>query len=190
MKQIILLIFLTISLFGGVEKEYILTVMESKINQSMKIAAQKELSSQAKAEKIFPIFEDIFDYGLMTKLSLGKENWSLMTQEQREEFTTHFISHLKNSYVDKIGLYTDEKLNIIELKEVNKKRVWLLTQFVGSKDTYDVTYKFHKSKNDGWLIYDVDIIGISLIQIYRAQFKNMMQKESFEALLSKVKSKQ
>ena len=187
MKHIVLLIFLMISLFG-VEKEDIPTVMESKINQSMNIIAQKELSPQTKAEKIFPIFLDIFDYGLMTKLSLGKTNWNLMSPKQRDEFTEEFKKHLKKSYVDKISLYTDEKLRIVELKEINKKRTWLVTQLIGSKDTYDITYKFYKSKADSWLIYDIDIIGISLIQIYRAQFKNFLQNESYEALLSKIKS--
>ncbi len=112
-----------------------------------------------------------------------------MSPEQREEFTTEFIKYLKNSYIEKISLYTDEKLNIIGLKELNKKRVLLLTQLIGSKDTYDITYKFYKTKNNNWLIYDVDIIGISLIKIYRVQFNNILEKESYETLLAKIKTK-
>jgi len=187
-RSIIVLILFTTSLLA-LQKEEIASVMESRINSSINIILEKNLNTEQKAEKIFPLFEDIFDYKFMTKLSLGKNNWYKMTPAQRTEFTQKFISHLKNSYVSKISLYTDEKLNILGLKEVGKKRVWLLTRLVGSKDSYDITYKFYKSKNNGWLIYDVDIIGISLIQIYRAQFNNILQNESYTALLGKIETK-
>lgn len=188
MRKIILLMFITISLFA-IEKRDIADIMENKINHATSIIAQKNLTQQEKAKMIFPLFKDIFDYKLMTKLSLGKANWEKMSKEQREEFTTEFIKYLKNSYIDKISLYTDEKLHIIGLKEVNKKRILLLTQLIGSKDTYDITYKFYKSKNSDWLIYDVDIIGISLIKIYRVQFKDILEKESYATLLGKIQTK-
>ena len=187
-KNIILLAFFTTSLLA-LQKEDIPSVMENRINSSIGIIAQEELSVKEKSKKIFPLFEDIFDYELMTKLSVGKLNWSKMTPEQRAEFTEKFVLHLKNSYVSKISLYTDEKLNIVKLEEVNTKRTWLLTKLIGTKDTYDITYKFYKSKNNDWLIYDVDIIGISLIQIYRAQFNNILQKESYATLLGKIETK-
>ena len=185
MKKIMLFVLITISLFA-VEKESISTIMESKITKSTSIIKEKDLTKQEKATKIFPLFENIFDYKLMTKLSLGKTNWSKMSNEQREEFTKKFISTLKHSYMEKLNLYTDEKLHIVELREVNKKRVWLLTELIGSKDTYDVTYKFYKSKQNGWLIYDVDIIGVSLVQVYRAQFNDALQNGTYKTLLSKL----
>ena len=188
MKKIIILLFITISLFA-IQKNDISSIMKNKINQATSIILQKELSQQEKAKNIFPLFDDVFDYKLMTKLSLGKSNWTKMTAPQREEFTTKFITHLKNSYVDKISLYRDEKLKIIKLKNINKKRIWLFTKLIGSKDSYDITYKFYKSKTKDWLIYDVDIIGISLIQIYRSQFNNILQNESYATLLSKLEKK-
>ncbi len=188
MRKIILLILISISLFA-IKKDNITSVMENKINQATSIIVQKNLTAQEKAKQIFPLFDEIFDYKLMTKLSLGKSNWVKMSHKQREEFTTEFIKYLKNSYIEKISLYTDEKLNIIGLKELNQKRVLLLTQLIGSKDTYDITYKFYKAKNNDWLIYDVDIVGVSLIKIYRVQFKDILEKESYETLLAKIKTK-
>lgn len=185
MKKIILFVFITASLFA-VEKENIISVMESKINKSTSIINQKDLSIEEKTKKIFPLFENIFDYELMTKLSLGKANWLKMNSEQKAEFTQKFIAHLKQSYMDKINLYTDEKLKIVELKDINKTRTWLLTELVGSKDTYAITYKFYQSKKKDWLIYDVDIIGVSLIQVYRAQFSNALEVGTYETLLSKL----
>lgn len=188
MKKIVLFILFTISLLA-VEKEDISSVMKDNINTATNIIKLKELNIEEKAEKVFPLFDNIFDYGLMTKLSLGKENWTKMNAQQREEFQEKFVQHLKQSYIKKLNLYTDEKLNIVELKNIKDDRVWLLTQMIGTQDTYDITYKFYKTENRGWLIYDVDIIGVSLLQIYRAQFDNALAKGSYETLLSKLEIK-
>jgi phospholipid transport system substrate-binding protein len=185
MKKIILFVFITISLFA-VEKENIVTLMESRINKSTSIVKQKDLTSEEKKKQMLPLFEGIFDYELMTKLSLGKTNWTKMSSEQKAEFTDKFITKLKNSYLEKVNLYTDEKLHIIGLEEVNPKRILLLTELIGNKDTYDVTYKFYKAQNDDWLIYDVDIVGVSLIQVYRAQFNDALQEGTYQTLLSKL----
>lgn len=186
MKKIVLMLFIAISLFA-LEKKNISIAMEYKINKATAIIKQTDLTQQEKAQMIFPIFEDVFDYTLITRLSLGRLNWSKMTPEQRDEFQKRFVKHLKNSYMDKIGLYTDEKLEIVELREISEKRIELITKLIGSKDTYDIVYKFHKSKSGSWLIYDIDIIGISLIRTYRSQFNNVLEDESFETLLGKLK---
>lgn len=185
MKSFILLIFFSISLFA-IQKANISDYMEANILQATSIIKQKDLTNEEKSLKIFPLFDTVFDYKLMTKLSLGKDNWLKMTQEQRAEFTKQFIAKLKQSYIDKIDLYTDEKLHMVGLKEVNKKRILLLTQLVGHKDTYDINYKFYKSKDNNWLIYDVDIIGVSLIQVYRAQFSGALQNGSYQTLLDRL----
>lgn len=187
MKTLISIFLITVSLFA-LEKESISSAMEYKINRATQIIKKTDLTYEKKAQMIFPIFEDVFDYRLMTRLSLGRQNWSKMTLEQKEEFEKKFIEHLKSSYVDKIGLYTDEVLKIVELKEIGEKRLELVTQLVGSKDKYNITYKFHKSKTGDWLIYDIDIIGISLIQTYRSQFNNVLENETFEALLGKLQT--
>ncbi len=188
MRKILLLVLACISLYA-IQKKDIVPVMEQKINNATAIIVKKDLTLNEKANMIFPLFNDVFDYALMTKLSLGKSNWIKMSSEQRDEFTKKFIEQLKNSFVDKISIYTDEKLNIIGLKELNSKRTILLTQLVGTKESYDIAYKFYKTKTGDWLIYDVDILGISLIQIYRSQFNNILEHESYETLLGKIASK-
>ena len=37
------------------------------------------------------------------------------------------------------------------------------------------------------LIYDVDILGVSIIQTYRTQFADILAKESFDNLLEKLR---
>jgi phospholipid transport system substrate-binding protein len=187
MKNIILFILLfSISLFA-IERDEIVPVMTKKIDQATTILKeQKDLPTKVKADKIFNILDEVFDYKLMAKLSLGKSNWKSMNKEQREEFTKKFITHLKKSFMDKINLYTDEKIKILELKEPKKNILWLVTELMKDKDKYEIVYKFHKSKKSSWKIYDVNILGVSLIKTYRVQFANALKDGTYTALLNKL----
>lgn len=173
----------------AIEKENISSIMSEKIKTATKILQQKELDPEIKAEKVFSILDDAFDYNLMSRLSLGKETWSSISVEEKKEFVEKFVKYLKHSYVEKLKLYTNEVLNILEAKEINAQRVWLITELVGTQDRYEITYKFYQSRDNGWLIYDVDIVGVSLIQTYIAQFSDLLKDKPFSALLSKLEVK-
>ena len=56
-----------------------------------------------------------------------------------------------------------------------------------NNEVYEIIYKFYKTSSNDWLIYDVDILGVSIIQAYRTQFADALAKESFEKLMEKLK---
>ena len=45
-------------------------------------------------------------------------------------------------------------------------------------------------RNDRWLVYDVVIEGVSLINNYRTQFNKIIQTSSYQALVERMKNKQ
>jgi phospholipid transport system substrate-binding protein len=45
-------------------------------------------------------------------------------------------------------------------------------------------------KNGRWLVYDVNIEGVSLIANYRTQFNKVIQTESYDALVRRLRSKE
>lgn len=186
---IISLIIFAINPLFAVEKENITSIMSQKVKIATSILQQKDLDPATKGEKVFSLLDELFDYQLMSRLSLGKETWSKITPEEKKEFVEKFVKYLKNSYIDKLNLYTNEKLNIVGAKEINAQRIWLVTELIGKQDKYEITYKFYQAKENDWLIYDVDIIGVSLIQTYIAQFSDILKEKPFSALLSKLEIK-
>jgi phospholipid transport system substrate-binding protein len=186
---IIALIIFAINPLYAIEKANITPVMGQKIKIATTILQQKDLNATTKADKVFSLLDDVFDYQLMARLSLGKETWSKINAGEKKEFIDKFVKYLKHSYIAKLNLYTDEKLTIVGAKEINAQRIWLVTELIGAQDTYEITYKFYKAKNNDWLIYDVDIIGVSLIQTYIAQFSDILKEKPFSALLHKLEIK-
>ena len=46
-----------------------------------------------------------------------------------------------------------------------------------------------RRKDDEWLIYDISIEGVSLINNYRTQFNSIIIKSSYQNLVKKLKAK-
>ena len=52
-----------------------------------------------------------------------------------------------------------------------------------------IDYRMH-AKNGRWLVYDVIIEGVSLISNYRNQFNKVVQTESYQSLVQKLRAKE
>jgi len=172
-----------------------LALQESDISSSMRadidlatsILRNSQLQKTEKTAKLYAIFDSVFDYTLMAKLAIGGRQWESLTPTQQSEFTKLFEMKLKNSYMEKLDLYTDEKIVIKNLEKIKDTRIHLTTHLMRNGEVYEIVYKFYKDTNNNWMIYDVDILGVSIIQTYRTQFAEILAKESFNNLLNRLK---
>jgi len=187
MKNILKVLLLITALFtsaSAVKKDEIVSVMTSKVDSALDVLKQKDLNTTNKANKIFALIDEVFDYELMGKISLGKETWLKINNTQRAEFLKAFENKLKNSYVDKLELYTDQKVKILELTPYKKSRLQLKTEVVGKDEIYKINYNFYQNrKSNEWFIYDVDLLGVSIVQTYRKQFAGLLKEKTFDELL-------
>ena len=158
--------------------------METKLNAALGIIEKEELDRQAKQEKVAEIVGPLFDYALMSYYALGKTNWSGLSSEDKKRFTELFTQRLKESYLTKIALYTDEKI-VFETPIEEKNKIYIPTYFITQDENMSIVFKFIKRNND-WKIYDVEIEGISIISSYRSQFKETLQSGTIEELLTKL----
>lgn len=178
--------FFTNSLFA-IEESKIKDVMKERIDLVIAILQEKELTKELKTSRIFNIMDQFFDYKVMSQISLGKD-WKTISSEEQSQFIKAFELKLKNSYIEKLDLYTDEKIEIHSLEKLNPKRIKLLTYLIGKDEKYEIEYKFYKNDKDDWLIYDVNIIGVSIMQTYRQQFSGYLKNNSFKDLLASLNS--
>ena len=158
--------------------------LKSNLNKVFTVLQKKDLSPEAKNSEVEEIVTPMFDFELMAKLSLGKKYWPDLTQDQRERFTELFVERLRRSYLDKLTSYTDEKV-IYESPVAVKKKVHVPTQLVSKGNKISMLYKLYPSSNR-WKIYDIEIQGVSIIRSYRSQFKEILQKGTFDDLLKKM----
>jgi phospholipid transport system substrate-binding protein len=158
--------------------------LKSKLDAVFKVLQKKDLSQQAKNSQVVEIVTPMFDFELMGKLSLGKSYWPDLSPEQREKFTELFVERLRQSYLNKLTAYTDEKI-IYESPVAVKTKVHVPTELISKGKKISMLYKLYSS-NNSWKIYDVEIEGVSIIRSYRSQFNEILQKGTFEDLLQKM----
>lgn len=183
----ILFSFLLVATFGfALEFDKIDTTMEKNINQTIHILQTSNKNIESIAKEIFTMFDSIFDYHLMAQLSLSKK-YKTLSPSQQKEFDVAFEKNLKRSFTDKLHLYKDETMKVLGGQRTKANRYNLKTSIILDGKIHYITFKFHEFNQD-WKIYDVDILGISVIQTYRSQFADIISQEGFEKLLQKLES--
>ena len=158
--------------------------LKSNLDAVFAVLQNKDLSPQARNSEVVEIVTPMFDFKLMGKLSLGKKYWPDLSPEQRERFTELFVERLRQSYLNKLTAYTDEKI-IYESPVAVKKKVHMPTLLISKGKKISMLYKLYSSSNS-WKIYDVEIEGVSIIRSYRSQFNEILQKGTFDDLLQKM----
>ncbi len=162
--------------------------LKTSIDKVFTVLADKELTMDQKEINVVEITNSVFGYPLMAKLSLGKKHWSQFNPEQRAEFTNLFIKLFQDFYVDKLNLFSDEKVVFQPPIIANEKKVQIPTVLLSKGKEYSMQYKMAKTKK-GWRIYDIEIEGVSLIHTYRSQYNHILESGEIEDLLTKMREK-
>ena len=184
--KILLLVSFIITSANALKQDEIQVIMTKKIDNVLSILEQKSLPINKKGEQIIKIIDEVFDYELMARIALGKETWDTLNEQKQKEFTKIFETKLKNSYIEKLELYNDQKVKILGLNPYKNARLQLETELLGKEGTYKINYNFYNKSKDNieqWLIYDVDLVGVSIIQTYRQQFAGLLKEKTFDEML-------
>lgn len=185
--KIFLIVFILLSSLYAVNEENIEQTMKTKIDEVTMILKDKQVSKEEKAKKLFNKMDDVFDFETMAKISLGK-TFSTLDKQKQSQYLEKFTTKLKNSYLDKMDLYTNEEIKITSLQKPQDNRIYLNTIIVGKDKDYDVTYKFYEKNND-WLIYDVSILGVSIVKTFVKQFSEYLAVHNIDELISSFDDK-
>ena len=159
-------------------------LLKGKLESVIFILEKKDIDRQAKKKEIVEIVTPMFNFSLMSKLTLGKKHWPGLTKDQKEKFIELFTKRLKDSYLDKMMLYTDEKIKYKASVQI-KKKVHIPTILTSKDNKISMLYKLYKSKQ-GWRIYDIEVQGVSLISTYRSQFDEILRSKTVDDLLAKL----
>ena len=138
--------------------------------------------------EIRKVAQSLFDFEETARRTLGP-HWSARTAEERREFVGLFTDLLERAYVRRIDggaggtvTYTAES--------IDGEEATVRTRVVTKQGTeIPLDYRMHR-KNGRWLVYDVNIEGVSLIANYRTQFNKVIQTESYDALVRRLRSKE
>jgi phospholipid transport system substrate-binding protein len=186
MKRLLYSVFIFLVMaqtVGADDKNVVKELLEKKVGAAIAVLQKKDIDQQEKNRQIIDIVTPLFDFPLMAKLSLGRKYWPGLDQEKRQRFIELFTQRLKSSYLDKLTLYTDEKV-VFKTPVQEKRKIQVPTELISKNNTISMLYKFYESTS--WLIYDLEIQGVSIISTYRSQFDQVLSKGTIDELLTKL----
>lgn len=150
--------------------------------------ALKPSSKTVEREKLLrQAIDERFDWEEMARRSLAT-HWAKRTTDEKKEFVFLFADLLERTYMRKVEDYSGEKvLYERETKDGDYATVKVKIVTKKNKDI-PVDYRLKKGGNN-WLIYDVSIEGVSLVNNYRSQFNSIIMQSSYENLINRLKEK-
>ncbi len=183
----VLSIFLLTQNMFADEKEDVKNHLLGKIDEVISVVQNKSLNKDQRNEQIVKIVTPAFDFELMAKLSLGRV-WRTLDGATREKFVELYVERMKKSYSEKLDTYTDQKVEVTKLSQPKGNRIIIETNLVSSTDKMDVIYKFYKPKKqlpkkDRWLVYDAEILGVSILKADKAQFSEFLKTKTISELM-------
>ncbi len=158
------------------------SLLELLVNPELK----GEVKKNERREKIMEAIKGGFDFREMSKRVLGK-TWKQISDTQKDYFTELMTELLENAYIGKLENYNGQKIEYTREK-VKGNRAQVSTFFENKGAQIPVHY-IMQLKSGKWLVYDINIEGVSLIRNYMQQFKSIVRHEKYEGLVKVLEEK-
>ena len=130
------------------------------------------------------VIAENFDFKAMAKQSLG-QYWENLDSTEGEAFQAVFQDLFQDSYT-RLVLDFLRREKILYIKEdINQDRALVKTIIIKTNDEIPVDYFLSRGGKE-WLVHDVNIDGVSIVENYQKSFARVIKRESYKALLQKM----
>jgi phospholipid transport system substrate-binding protein len=125
----------------------------------------------------------------MTALAVGR-SWRSATPEQQKQLQSEFRSLLVRSYANAFAAAKDRTIRVKPVRmEAADTEATVNTELVPKRgDPVTVGYRLEKAA-DGWKAYDVNILGVWLVDNYRNQFTQEINAKGVDGLIKSLVEK-
>ena len=149
---------------------------------------RKEVPLNAEMKKrIRKAVDKRFDWEEMARRSLAR-HWKKRTELEKTHFVVLFGKLLERTYLDKVEGYSGEKVVYLGESIDDNYAVVNVKIITAKNEEIDVAYRLRQKGND-WLVYDISVAGVSLVNNYRVQFNSIIARSSYESLVERLKEK-
>jgi phospholipid transport system substrate-binding protein len=125
----------------------------------------------------------------MTALSVGR-TWRQATPEQQKKLMVEFRALLLRTYASALGEVKDETIRMKPLRaDPADSEVIVRSEIVRKRgEPIQLDYRLEKAAT-GWKIYDVNVVGVWLIESYRNQFSQEINAKGLDSLIASLTEK-
>ena len=124
----------------------------------------------------------------MTALAVGR-SWRQATPDQQKQLMEQFRTLLMRTYSGALGTVSDSKVRMRPFRgDATQPDVIVRSEVVGKGDPIQLDYRLEKA-GDAWKIFDLNVLGVWLIENYRNQFAQEISQSGVDGLIKSLTEK-
>lgn len=132
-------------------------------------------------EKILPYV----NFEKMTQLAVGR-GWRQATPEQKQALSREFRTLLVRTYSGAMSQVRDHQIKMLPFRPGSQDDVVVRTQVVAPRgDPIQLDYRLEKT-DAGWKIYDVNVLGVWLVENYKNSFASEINQGGIDGLIKSL----
>lgn len=126
------------------------------------------------------------DASKMTQQAAGR-HWRAATPEQKEKLTREFRTLLVYTYAGALSTIKNETVEFKPMRSSPSDTDVEVRSQVNVSRGEPITLNYRLSKGDqGWKIYDVNVLGAWLVQTYTSTFNTEISKNGIDGLIKRL----
>jgi phospholipid transport system substrate-binding protein len=161
------------------------------VQKVLALLKDESLKAPAKADerrqKIRAVLLELVDMDTVGVLTLSTYK-SKFSPEQFTQFKEEFSSLLFKTYIANLEKYTSEDVVILKTEKLSDVKSTVVTKIKSPDKEIPVDFGMAQ-KGAGWVLYDVKVEGISMVQNYREQFRELLGKMTVDKFLERLKER-
>ncbi len=121
----------------------------------------------------------------MTASAVGR-SWRQATPEQQKRLQDEFKILLVRTYSGALSQVKEQSVNIKPLRATPADTELVVrTEVLGRGDPVQLDYRMEKTPS-GWKIYDLNVLGVWLVETYRTQFSQEINAKGVDGLIASL----
>lgn len=121
----------------------------------------------------------------MTSSAVGRY-WRQATPEQQKALQDEFKTLLVRTYSGALGEVKDQTLSFRPMRaRPEDKEVVVRSEVRGRGEPIQLDYRLEKTEQ-GWKIYDLNVLGVWLVETYRSQFAQEISAKGIDGLIQSL----
>jgi phospholipid transport system substrate-binding protein len=124
----------------------------------------------------------------MTASAVGPA-WRQATPEQQQRLQEEFKKLLVRTYAGALDQVSDQSVTVRPFRgSPDDKEVLVRTEVRGSGDPVQLDYRLEKTPGEagGWKIYNLNVLGVWLVDTYRSQFAQEINAKGIDGLIARL----
>jgi phospholipid transport system substrate-binding protein len=125
------------------------------------------------------------NFSRMTSMAVGRA-WRQATPEQQKQLQDEFKTLLVRTYAGALGEVRDQTLSFKPMRsKPEDTEVVVRSEVRGKGEPIQLDYRLEKT-DSGWKIYDLNVLGVWLVETYRSQFAQEINTKGIDGLIANL----